>query len=121
MVVEELVALDLVLDRERDAARLDRIGTEDRKVLHDDAQLRIGLHEGAQVREGALAVAAIVIEELDERDVALRIARDDRMGGVEERLTVLLEGAGLGDALRSAWRFSSSAITSCRTSGFLSR
>ena len=53
----------------------------------------------ARTSARASAVAAIVIEELDERDVALRIARDDRMGRIEERLTVLLEGRGLGDAL----------------------
>ena len=43
------------------------------------------------VVHGALAVAAVVVEELDEGDVALRIADDDLARRIEHRLGVVLD------------------------------
>ena len=49
-------------------------GLEHREFLQHDLQLRIGFHQIEHVGHGAFAVAAIVIEELDEGDVAVLVA-----------------------------------------------
>ena len=48
---------------------------------------------------GAFAVAAIVVEELDDRDLAVRIADDAVIGGVEDLVLGVLDDVELGDAL----------------------
>ena len=53
--------------------------------------LRIVLHQVGHVGHGAFAEAAIVIEELDHRDVALRIAERDLARRGEDNLRVLLD------------------------------
>ena len=54
-------------------------------------ELGIGLHHVEHVGHGALAVAAVVVEELDEVDVAFGIADDDVALGVEQRLRIVLD------------------------------
>ena len=66
--------LVLHADRDRDLRRLDRARPEHREFLEHDLELGIALHQLEHVVHGALAVAAVVVEELDEGDVALRIA-----------------------------------------------
>jgi hypothetical protein len=61
------------------------------------------LHQIHHVDHRAFAIAAIVVEELDHRDVALRIADHDLPAGIEDHFRILLDGAagllGFGRAL----------------------
>jgi hypothetical protein len=50
-----------------------------RKLLEDDSQFRIGLEQAEHGRQRALAVAAIVVEELDHGDIAVGIAEGHLM------------------------------------------
>nr|WP_261403185.1 hypothetical protein [Chenggangzhangella methanolivorans] len=61
---------------DRDLRGPDRLFADDRKLHHHDAQVRVVVDERVDVLDGAAAEAAIVVEELDQRDVALRIAED---------------------------------------------
>ena len=86
-----LAGLVLHADGDRDAGRLDRARPEHRKLLEHDLELGIALHQREHVVHGALAVAAVVIEELDEGDVALRVADHDLTRRIEDRLGVVLD------------------------------
>ena len=99
MVGEELLALELVLDSQRDPARLDRIGAENREVLENDPEFRIALDEGLDILERPFAVPAIVVEELDQGDVARGIARNEAVRRVQKRLADFLQRGALGHAL----------------------
>ena len=70
----ELVARQLIARGARHLRRLDRPRPEHRIILEDELQVRIVLHELRDVRKRALAIVAIVIEELDQRRGALRVA-----------------------------------------------
>ena len=88
---------------DRHARGLHRARAEHREFLEHDLELGIGLQQREHVAHGVLAVAAIVVEELDEGDVALRIAEHDLVGRVEQQLGVRLDGGlvlfGLGGLL----------------------
>ena len=89
-----------------DLCGLDRTLAQHRKFLQYDLQLRIGLHQLEHVRHRALAVAAIVVEELDEGDVAILVADGHTARRVENGLGILCDrrlvlfGFGGGLALR---------------------
>ena len=73
---------------------------EDRVFLHDDANVRVLLGELLDLIKSALAPAAVVIEELDDGDVALLVAEDEINIRAEQLGLVLddqfLVFAGLG-------------------------
>ena len=76
---------------DRDLRRLHRARSQHRKFLEHDAKLRILLHQVEHVGQRPFAIAAVVIEELDQRHVALAISDRDLARRVEQRLTVLLD------------------------------
>ena len=84
----------------RDAGGLDRAFAEHRKFLEDEFEIGVGLEQLDHVGQRALAVAAIVVEELDHGDLALRVAEHDLVGrGKQRRFVVAHRGAmllGLG-------------------------
>jgi hypothetical protein len=59
--------------------------------LSTTLSLGSALHQREHVVHGALAIAAVVIEELDEGDVTLRVAGHDLARGIENRLGVVLD------------------------------
>ncbi len=69
---------------ERRPRRAHRSGPEHRKFLVDKAQLPILDEQGFEGRLDLLAIGAAVIEELDKRDIALRVAANRRIGIVED-------------------------------------
>jgi hypothetical protein len=74
-------------------------GPEHGEFLEHDLELGVVLQEREHVAHCVLAVAAIVIEEFDEGDVAIVIAERDLPRRHEQRLRILLDGglALLGD------------------------
>ena len=102
LVEVEVFLAGLVLHTrgDRDLRRLERARAEHRIFLEHDFELGIGLEEGQHVAERALAVAAVVVEELDHGDVALRVAERHLVRGVEQHLLVLLHPGGLFLLLR---------------------
>src|SRR6266700_2907722 len=62
-------------------------------------QLRILLHQVDHVGQRPFAIAAVVIEELDQRHVALAISDRDLARRVEQRLTVLLDAVPVLDCI----------------------
>ena len=59
------------------------------KFLINEADVGVLFFQFLKRREHALAIAAVVVEELDDRDFAVRVAGDRRGGIVEQRLAVL--------------------------------
>jgi hypothetical protein len=86
VIFEQLVPGELVFYGEGYPACFHGIRAENREILHDETQLRIRLHKAANIREGSFAITAIIIEELDQRDITVRIACYDRMRSVEESI-----------------------------------
>src|SRR5260221_8669946 len=84
----ELPILALSLRRERNPRRFLRTLRQDRKLLEDEAHFLVVVNELLDFRQAALAVAAVVIEELDDRYVALRIARNGSVGRAIDRLRI---------------------------------
>ena len=76
MEFEVLLAAGLVLHAHRrcDLRGLHRTLAQHGEFLEHEFQLRIALDHFHHVEHGALAVAAVVVEELDHRDIALRVA-----------------------------------------------
>src|SRR4051794_5854277 len=70
-----LAGLVLHAHGRRDLRRLDRTFTQYRELLKYKFELPVVLHQFDHVAHGTLAVAAIVVEELDHGDIALRIAQ----------------------------------------------
>jgi len=58
---------------------------QDREFLQHDLELRIALHQVEHVGHSAFAIAAIVIEELDEGDVAVLVAEHNAARRIENR------------------------------------
>ena len=81
--------------RDRDAGGFDRAFAEHRKFLEHELQIAVVLDQVEHVRHCALAVAAIVVEELDHRDVALRVAEHDLMRRAKQRGFVLDDCAAM--------------------------
>ena len=81
----------LLLGGHRRPGREPRHRTEDGKLLPDDAQPPVGLHQVPHRLQRPFAVAALVVEELDEGDIALRVAGDRRHRVGPQRLVVLAE------------------------------
>ncbi len=86
-----LAGLVLHAHRDRDLRRLDRARPKDREFLQHDLELGIVLHQREHVVHGALAVAAVVVEELNEGDVAVRISQNDLARRAEDGLRILLD------------------------------
>ena len=91
---------------DRDLRGLDRALAQDREFLQHDLQFRIGLHQIEHVGHRAFAVAAIVVEEFDEGDVAVLVAEHDAARRIEDRLRVAGDAGfmflGLGGGLALA-------------------
>ena len=81
-----LAALVLHAHGDRDLRGFHRAGPQYREFLEHDLELGIVLQQREHVVHGALAVAAVVIEELHEGDVAVRIAEHDLTRRGEEGL-----------------------------------
>ena len=79
MEFEIFLAAALVLHAHgsRDVRRLHRAFSQHRKLLEHEFELGVGLQQLEHVAHRALAVTAIVVEELHQRDVALRVAERD--------------------------------------------
>ena len=75
-----------------DARRIDGFVGEDRKFLEDDLEVGILGDQRGQVRHGSAAVATVVVEELDQGDVAIGIADDDLVRRIEDGIAVLAHG-----------------------------
>ncbi len=95
---ELLVELDVFLAGrilhargDRDVGGLDRALAEHREFLEHEFEIRIGAQEAHHVGQRALAEAAIVVEELDHRDIALRIAEHDLVRRIEHGGVVVLD------------------------------
>ena len=63
-----------------DAGGFDRAFAKHREFLEHEFEVVVGLYQIEHVGHGALAESAIVVEELDHRDIALRIAEHDLVG-----------------------------------------
>ena len=61
-------------DRDCDGRRLRQADAQDRKLLEHDLQIRIVLDQGPHVGPRPFAEAAAIVEELHERDIAVRVA-----------------------------------------------
>ncbi|MNY02099.1 hypothetical protein D3C86_1346580 [compost metagenome] len=72
--------------------RGDRFRSQNRELLKDDAHLLVALQDFIHVSHGAFAITAIVIEELDQRDVAIRIAERQIEFRFEDGLLVVGDG-----------------------------
>src|SRR5262249_2337236 len=94
-----LAARVLHAHRRRDLRRLYRTLAEHREFLEHEFEAPVALDEIEHVAHRAFAVAAIVVEELDHRDVALRIAQGYLPRRAEKLSTVL------GDAGAMLFRF----------------
>ena len=84
MEVPEFLAVELHPRGGRDLRRLHRVRPKDREILKHDAQLGIAFDQLGDGIERLFAVAAIVVEEFDQRDLAFGIADDDLMLRVED-------------------------------------
>src|SRR5215470_2647294 len=105
----------------RNLRRLGRTLAQHRELLEHEFELAVVLHEIEHVAHRPFAVAAIVIEELDHGDVALGIASVTWRGEVKSVAPCSLMLARCFSASAICWRLSSSFITSCNSSGWLSR
>jgi hypothetical protein len=76
-------------DCDRDACRFRRAGPQDRKLLEHDLQIRIVLDQRQHVGQGPFAEAAAIVEELNEGDIAVRIAERDLMRRGEQRCRIV--------------------------------
>ena len=86
-VVEPLVALGAVGDQRGDRRPRREVGAraEDRHLLDDEADVAVRRDELGEVGLGLLAEAALVVEELDQRELAVRVAADPGKAVVEDR------------------------------------
>ena len=64
---------------------------EHRKFLEDEFEIGVGLEQLDHVGQRALAVAAIVVEELDHGDLALRVAEHDLVRRGEQRRFIVAD------------------------------
>lgn len=78
--------------RDRDTRRFPRARPQDREFLQHDFQIRIVFDQGHHVGQRAFAEAAAIVEELDQRDIAVRIAQRNLMGRGEEGRRVAGDG-----------------------------
>src|SRR3984893_13720092 len=85
MKFPEFFALELTEERVDNLCRLDGTRRENRKITQDDAEIWVILHEPRKVAQGAFAITAIIIEKLDQSDLALRIADHRLIGRAIER------------------------------------
>ena len=107
LVIFEVLLAGLVLHAHRNAdfCRILRAWPKDGKFLEHDLEIGVSLHQRHHVGHGALAVAAIVVEELDEGDIALRIPDRNVARRVEQDFGIVLDrrlvlfGLALGLAL----------------------
>ena len=83
----------------RNDACLLGIGAENREFLEHETQIRIRLGQGEHVFLRALAVAAIVIIELDDGGLAVGVADIAVVGGIEDLLPGVLDDLEMGDSL----------------------
>ena len=82
-----------------DLRRLDRSLAEHREFLEHDPEVLIAGEQLLQVAMGAPAVGAVVVEELDQRDVAVGIAEDHLPLRAEEQVLVVGDRLDLGHLL----------------------
>src|SRR5262249_37285849 len=84
----------------RDLRRLHRSLAQHGKFLQHEFELGVVLEQVEHVGHGAFAVAAIVVEELDERDVALRVAERHLARRGKDCGAVILDGGAVLVGLR---------------------
>jgi len=68
--------------------------SEDRELLENEADILVLRQDFFHVRQGPFAVAAIVVEELDDGHIAVRIAKGYVVFGRKQRVLVLLDCGG---------------------------
>ena len=85
MKFPEFFTLELTEECVGNLRRLDGTWRENRKIPQDDAEIWVILHEPRKIAQGAFAVTAIIIEKLDQSDLALRIADHRLIGRAKER------------------------------------
>jgi hypothetical protein len=92
--VEGLV--EALLDRRQRRARGELgVRPQDRKLLHDQPDPAVRLRLVAQLVGDRSAVAAAIVEELHDRDVAIRIADNGIMGILKQRRLLGLQRVAL--------------------------
>ena len=79
-----------------------RIGTQHRQILEHDPQIPILVQKGLHRRDDAAAIGAAIVEELDQRDVAVRVAAHRRVRSFEQ--LALIRGDRLPLADRGGFR-----------------
>ena len=72
--------------------RLDRAWSKHRKILQHHPQIRIGLHQLGQIVQGAFAIAAIIVEKFDQRDLAIGIADHGLVLRIENLRALVVHG-----------------------------
>jgi len=75
----------------RDMSGLDRSLAQDRKLLEYEFKVGIRLQEFEHVGHGVPAITAIVVEELNHRDIALRVSEHDLMWRAENCRAVVID------------------------------
>src|SRR6266481_1103334 len=90
-----LATLILHAHRRRNLRRLNRTLAEDREFLEHKFELFVALEQIEHVGHGTLAIAAIVIEELDYGDITLRIAQRHLTRRSEKGSAVLLDASAM--------------------------
>ena len=81
--------------REGELGAVDGGVAENRPILVDEADAPVRLHQPEKVGLSLLAEGAVVIEEGDDGQVALRVARDRRLRVIEDGVLVDALGEGL--------------------------
>ena len=77
--------------RDRDMGGLNRAFAENRKFLEHEPEIGLRLQEIEHVGHRPLAEAAIVVEELDHRDLALRIAEHHLVARIEQSGVIVFD------------------------------
>ena len=81
------IALGLLHPRsDRHLRRVDRARAENGKILEDEPDMRVGSEQRDRIGQGAFAIAATVIKELHQRDVAIGVAENGLMRRMKQAL-----------------------------------
>src|SRR5262245_6604961 len=93
LVEFEIFLAGLVLhpNRDRDLRRLHRARAEHGEFLQDDLEIGVVLEQREHVVHSSLTVTAVVVEELDEGDVSVGIAKHDLPRRAEQGFRILLD------------------------------
>ena len=81
----EFFALELTQECVGNFRGLDGTRRKNRKIAQDDAEIWVVLHETREIAQGAFAVTAIIVEKLNQSDLARWIADHCLIGRAEKR------------------------------------